>query len=84
MSLSQKALKIYHTFSNFSSQIAATVATRMNKDTSNLFFIFAFSIECFGLIFWSLEYSIKVLFQDYFTENHGTFERKTYQQNYCW
>ena len=71
-------------FFNFSSQIAATVPTRMNKDTSNLFFIFAFSIECFGLIFWSLEYSIKVLFQDYFTENHGTFERKTYQRNYCW
>ena len=40
-------------------------------------------------MFWfddqkSLKYSIKVLFQDYFTENHGAFDRKTYQQNYCW
>ena len=40
-------------------------------------FFFFFLIEYFDSIFWSLGYSIKVLFKYRFTENRRTFERKT-------
>ena len=48
---------------------------------TELFIIFL--SKCFDSIFWSQEYSIKVLFKDHFIENYGPFGKKTYQQNCC-
>ena len=50
---------------------------------SQIDFFVHFLIKCFNSIFLSLEYSIKVLFKDDFTENHGVFETRTYQRNRC-
>ena len=47
-------------------------------------FFFFFLTECFDRIFLWLEYSIQLLFKYHFTENHGAFEAKTYQQNCYW
>ena len=56
----------------------------MSKVTQIDIFCLIFLIECFDSILWSLEYSVKFLFKDYFTENHPAFETKTYKQNCFW
>ena len=92
--LSQTLLQTSNTFCNFSSQISLLFPLRLVqllqlcreewvKSVKSNFFVFVllfFLIQCFDSMFWSLGYSIKVLFKDHFTENHGTFETKSYQQ----
>ena len=70
-------------FSTPAGTVVAIVPGRMSKVCQIEFFCFCssfFLIQYFDSMFWSLGYSIKVLFKDHFTENHGTFETKSYQQ----
>lgn len=72
-------------FSTPAGIIAAILQAKMSKDSQielscSFFFSFFSLIEYFDSIFWSLGYSIKVLFKYHFTENHGAFETKNYQQ----
>ena len=70
-------------FSTPAGIIAAILQAKMSKDSQIelvlffFLFFFFFLIEYFDSIFWSLGYSIKVLFKYHFTENRRTFERKT-------
>ena len=69
-------------FSTPAGIIAAILQAKMSKDSQielscSFFFSFFFLIEYFDSIFWSLGYSIKVLFKYHFTENYRIFERKT-------
>ena len=60
-------------FTTAASAIAAIVPARMSKDSQvNYFYSFFRSIILIQF-FLSLEYSIKLLFKEHFTENHGAF-----------